>query len=48
MLEETSVSVPSLRVTRKVIWVEKNILGEDSDHLEIIKTIKYRSGEKIE
>jgi|TARA_B110000438_G_C15477773_1_gene505948 hypothetical protein len=48
MLEETSVSVPSLRVTRKVIWVEKNILGEDSDHLEIIKTIKDRSGEKIE
>ena len=48
MLEETSVAVPSLRVARKVIWVEKNILGEDSDHLEIIKIIKDRSGEKIE
>ena len=48
MLEETSVAVPSLRVTRKVIWVEKNILGEESDHLEIVKIIEDWSGEKIE
>ena len=48
MLDETSVAAPSLKVTREVIQVAKNILGEDSDHLEIVKIIEDWSGEKIE
>ena len=48
MLQETSVAAPSLKVTREVIQVAKNILGEDSDHLEIVKIIEDWSGEKIE
>jgi len=48
MLQETSVAAPSLKVTREVIQVAKNILGEESDHLEIVKIIEDWSGEKIE
>ena len=43
-----SVAAPSLKITREVIQVAKNILGEESDHLEIVKIIEEWSGEKIE
>jgi 3-hydroxyisobutyrate dehydrogenase-like beta-hydroxyacid dehydrogenase len=48
MLQEKSVAAPSLKITREVIQVAKNILGEESDHLEIVKIIEEWSGEKIE
>ena len=48
MLQESSVPAPSLRVTRELIQVAKNILGDESDHLEIAKIIENWSGETIE
>lgn len=48
ILARKSVAAPSLKITREVIQVAKNILGEESDHLEIVKIIEDWSGEKIE
>ena len=48
MLKESNIPEPSLRVTREIIQVAKNILGDESDHLEIVKIIEDWSGETIE
>ena len=48
MLQESSLPAPSLRSTRELIQVAKNILGDESDHLEIAKIIEDWSGETIE
>ncbi len=48
MLQESNIPAPSLRVTREIIQVAKNILGDESDHLEIVKIIEDWSGETIE
>ena len=48
MLQENSLPAPSLRSTRELIQVAKNILGDESDHLEIAKIIEDWSGEIIE
>jgi len=48
MFQESSIPAPSLRVTREIIQVAKNILGDESDHLEIVKIIEDWSGETIE
>ena len=48
MLQESSLPAPSLRSTRELIQIAKNILGDESDHLEIAKIIEDWSGETIE
>ena len=48
MLQENSLPAPSLRSTRELIQVAKNILGDESDHLEIAKILEDWSGETIE
>ena len=48
MLQESGLPAPSLRSTRELIQVAKNILGDESDHLEIVKIIEDWSGETIE
>ena len=48
MLQESGLPAPSLRSTRELIQVAKNILGDESDHLEIAKIIENWSGETIE
>ena len=48
MLQENSLPAPSLRSTRELIQIAKNILGDESDHLEIAKIIEDWSGETIE
>ena len=48
MLQENSLPAPSLRSTRGLIQIAKNILGDESDHLEIAKIIEDWSGETIE
>ena len=48
MLQESGLPAPSLRSTRELIQVAKNILGDESDHLEIAKIIEDWAGEKIE
>ena len=48
MLQESSIPAPSLRSSRELIQVAKNILGDESDHLEIAKIIENWAGETIE
>ena len=48
ILQESNLPAPSLRSTRELIQVAKIILGEESDHLEIVKMLEDWSGETIE
>ena len=48
ILQESNLPAPSLRSTRELIQVAKIILGEESDHLEIVKMLENWSGETIE
>ena len=48
ILQDSNLPAPSLRSTRELIQVAKIILGEESDHLEIVKMLEDWSEEPIE